>query len=107
MSPIRNTPLRCEFKGGDGSVVPLKFLKKGNRLIVGSGPDNRLFEWDLESNRQIQSWPAPARFAGGLGVSPDERLAVAVGVKGQVVCRDLQSHTSTNLPLAAVTRTMR
>jgi len=90
-----------EFKPGDGRCVPLNFLERGNRLVAWSKADNRLSEWDLEANREIQSWPAPVRFQG-LGVSPDERLAVAVGFEGEVVCRDLQKHTSTNLPLDAL-----
>ena len=93
--------LRREFKPGDGHCVPLSFLDQGNRLVVWSKADNRLSEWDLEANREIQSWPAPLRFQG-LGVSPDERLAVAVGFEGQVVCRNLQNHTSTNVPLDAL-----
>jgi WD40 repeat protein/cell division protein FtsL len=93
--------LRLEFKPGDGRCYPLNFLDQGNRLIVLRVADRRFSEWDLESNREIQSWPAPVRF-NGLGVSPDERLAVAVGFEGQVICRDLQNHTTTNLPLDAL-----
>jgi len=93
--------LRREFKPGDGHCVPLNFLDQGNRLLVWSKRDNRLGEWDLEANQEIQSWPAPVPFQG-LDVSPDERLAVAVGREGEVVCRDLRNHSSTNLPLDAL-----
>ncbi|HXE53227.1 MAG TPA: WD40 repeat domain-containing protein, partial [Tepidisphaeraceae bacterium] len=93
--------LRRQFKAGNGRVVPGSFLDHGNRLLFWSLADNRLFEWDLESNRPIQSWPAPARFQE-FGVSPNERLVVAVGREGDVVCRDLQKQSSTTLPLDAV-----
>ena len=90
-----------EFKPGNGRILPLVFLAKGKRLLIWSQADNRLSEWDLESTRQIQSWPAPVGYEG-VGVSPNERLAVAVGFDGQVICRDLQNHTSTTLPLDAL-----
>jgi WD40 repeat protein len=93
--------LRCQFKPADGRSDPFKFLDQGSRLIVWHAADNRFYEWDLEANREIQTWPAPVRFQG-LGVSSDERLAVAVGFEGEVLCRDLQNHSSTNLPLDAL-----
>ena len=52
--------LRREFKLGDGRVHPVSFLAQGNRLVVWFAADNRFSEWDLEANREIQSWPAPA-----------------------------------------------
>jgi WD40 repeat protein len=93
--------LRHEFRPGGIAVAPQSFLDHGNRLIVWSGTNNRFSEWDLAANREIQSWPGPVRFEN-LGVSPDERLVVAVGFEGQVFCRDLQNHSSTNLPLDAL-----
>jgi serine/threonine protein kinase/WD40 repeat protein len=93
--------LRDEFRPGDGDVLPKSFLDHGNRLIVWSETGKRFSEWDLAANREIQSWAGPVSFEGH-GVSPDERLVVAVGFEGQVVCRDLQNHSSTNLPLDAL-----
>jgi WD40 repeat protein len=93
--------LRDEFRIGDKDILPKSFLDQGNRLIVWSGTEKRFSEWDLAANREIQSWSGPVSFEG-LGVSPDERLAVAVGFEGQVICRDLQNHSSTNLPLDAL-----
>lgn len=90
--------LRREFKLGDGNVYPLSFLARGNRLVVYSQPDNRLCEWDLEANREAQSWPAPG-FFDGFGVSPDERLGVGIGWHGDVSARNLSEHSNTNLPL--------
>jgi eukaryotic-like serine/threonine-protein kinase len=90
--------LRCKFKSGDGSIYPLAFLAQGSQLICWTGGDNRLSEWDLEGNRVIQSWAAPADF-GGFGVSPDERLGIGVGWHGDVVGRNLPEQSDTNLPL--------
>ncbi|MGH7967940.1 MAG: WD40 repeat domain-containing protein, partial [Limisphaerales bacterium] len=86
----------------DGArVAPQAFLDHGNRLIVRSATSNRFSEWDLQTNRELQSWTGPVGFEG-LGVSPDERLAIAVGWEGDVVCRNLQLHSSTLLPIEAV-----
>ena len=93
--------LRREFKLGDSSVTPLSFLARGNRLVVRVAADNHFSEWDLEANREIQSWPAPAVFEG-FGVSPDERLGVGVGWHGDVSGRNLPQHSNTNLPLDAL-----
>jgi WD40 repeat protein len=93
--------LRREFKLGDSSVTPLSFLARGNRLVVRFAADNRFSEWDLEANREIQSWPAPT-ISQGFGVSPDERLGVGVGWNGDVSGRNLPQHSNTNLPLDAL-----
>jgi eukaryotic-like serine/threonine-protein kinase len=90
-----------EFKLGDGRVTPWNFLAQGNRLIVRFPADNHFSEWDLEANREIQSWPAPANFER-FGVSPDERLGVGIGWDGDVSCRILPEHSNTNLPLDAL-----
>ncbi len=87
-----------EFKPGDGLVVPQNFLAQGNRLVVWSSADNHFSEWDLEANRGIQSWPAPAHFRE-FGLSPDERLGIGIGWEGDISCRNLPGHSTTNLPL--------
>ena len=89
------------FKPGAGGVaVPLTFLAGGNRLVCGAA-DNRLFEWDLEANREIQSWAAqPHSYSSGL--SPDERLVVEVDGDGAVAARNLAGHSSASLPLDAM-----
>ncbi|MGD0813603.1 MAG: serine/threonine-protein kinase [Verrucomicrobiota bacterium] len=91
--------LRREFKVGDGSVYPENFLSQGNRLVVRFAADNHFSEWDLEANREIQSWPAPYVSLRGFSVSPDERLGVCAGFNGDVSGRILSEHSSTNLPL--------
>jgi WD40 repeat protein len=93
--------LRREFKAGFGRVDPRNFLALGNRLIVRFAADNHFSEWDLEANREIQSWPAPAHFEG-FGLSPDERLGIGIGWEGDVSCRDLPGRSTTNLPLEAL-----
>jgi WD40 repeat protein len=90
--------LRREFKLGDGRVEPVRFLAQGNRLVVYFRADNHFSEWDLEANREIQSWPSPARFES-FDVSPDERLGIGMGRNGNVSARNLSEHTNTNLPL--------
>lgn len=93
--------LRHQFKLGDGNVIPLCFLAQGNRLIVRFRADNHNSEWDLEANREIQSWPAPA-VSEGFGVSPNERLGIGVGWNGDVSGRNLAEHSNTNLLLNAL-----
>jgi WD40 repeat protein len=83
-----------EFKTAAGRVVPMAFLGRGNRLFGMRNTDNHLFEWDLVANREIQSWPAP-RQDNSFGVSPDERLVVSAGWKGDFNFRDLPGRKST------------
>ncbi len=92
---------RRDFKPGDGSVTPLSFLARGNRLVVRIAAENRLSEWDLEANREIQSWLAPtkATITEGFEVSPDERMGIGVGWNGDISGRNLPEHTTTNPPL--------
>jgi WD40 repeat protein len=81
-------------------ATPLSFLDRGNHLICWTAADNTLSERDLEANREIQSWPAPGGFQNqGFGLSPDERLGIAVGWRGAVAGRNLAGHSTTNLPL--------
>ena len=67
-------------------------------MAVWLRADDHFTEWDLAANQEIQSWPTPARYEGS-DVSPDGRLWVGEGREGDVICRDLQRHASTNLPL--------
>jgi WD40 repeat protein len=94
--------LRHEFKLGDGGVYPKSFLAQGNRLVVLLAAGQRFSEWDLEANREIQSWPASTFTHLGFDVSPDERLVVTVGFNGEVSGRNLSEHSNTNLPLDAL-----
>ena len=76
-------------------VWPLNFLAAGNKLITFSVSDNFLHEWDLSTGSEIQSWQAPVPFSGAIGVSPDERLCVAIGIEGDAVFRNLADKSST------------
>jgi len=91
--------LRREFRVGEGSVTPLNFLARGNRLVCWTIADNRFSEWDLEATREIQSWPAPAYFSDSFGLSPDEQLGIGIGNSGQVQGRNLPGQSTTNVPL--------
>jgi WD40 repeat protein len=70
------------------------------------GLNNLFSEWDLDVDRETQSWAAPAVFdpiggtrLNGFGVSPDERLAIGVGLHGDISTRNLSDHSATNLAL--------
>jgi WD40 repeat protein len=93
--------LRREFKVSAGPIIPITFLAQGNRLVVRSIASNQFSEWDLEATREIQSWPATL-ISNGFGLSPDERLGIAVGWEGNVSCRNLPEHSTTNLSLDAL-----
>jgi serine/threonine protein kinase/WD40 repeat protein len=96
--------LRRQIQIGEGAARPLSFIARGNHLLCHVMPENRFLEWDLEADREVQSWPAPpiSYIWGGFNVSPDERLAIGVGWSGDVSGRNLQSHSNTNVPLDAV-----
>ena len=67
---------------------------EGSRLQTFSRTDNREREWDLATNREIQSWPS-ATFAASGAISPDERLSVVLGSFGDASFRDLPGKRST------------
>jgi len=90
--------LRGEFKPAEGPVMPMIFLGQGNRLAIWLQHDNQLSEWDLEANRAIQTWPAPAHFTPFF-VAPDERLGVSSVWNGGARGRNLPEHSNTNLAL--------
>jgi WD40 repeat protein/tRNA A-37 threonylcarbamoyl transferase component Bud32 len=86
--------LSCAFRPAGGRVYPQTFLAEGNRLVVLSEPGDRLIEWDLAANREIQSWVAP-QGQNGLGVSPDEQQLFLAGFDGDVAVRNLVEQSST------------
>ena len=57
--------LQTQFKlaGNEGSSS-CGFNKRGDRLIIWSGDDNRFHEWNLAArpNVEVQSWPGPAAY---------------------------------------------
>jgi eukaryotic-like serine/threonine-protein kinase len=87
-----------EFKPRDGNVNPWNFLVQGDRLTLVLSSHDHFSEWDLEANREIQSWPPPAA-SWCFSLSPDERLWVEIGADGDISCRNLAGHSSTNLPI--------
>ncbi|HUB24236.1 MAG TPA: serine/threonine-protein kinase [Tepidisphaeraceae bacterium] len=92
---ISRRALECAFKPATGSVLPLTFLAEGNRLVFESESDNRLVDWDLAANRQIQSWPIPAQLYSA-ALSPDEQKLVAAGYEGDTQVRNLADQTTTS-----------
>jgi hypothetical protein len=91
---------RRAFKAGERMATPLRFLDRGNHLICWTAADNTFFEWDLEANRTIQSWPAPGGFQNqAFGLSPDEKLSIAIRWSAGVAGRNLAGHSATNLPI--------
>jgi eukaryotic-like serine/threonine-protein kinase len=80
-----------------GNVGLDGLLDGGTKLITRSG-DNLCHEWNLTSGLEIQSWQAPASLCP-IGVSPDERLCVAIGIGGEVVCRNLANESNPKVAL--------
>ncbi len=95
---ISRRALSLAFKPATGRTFPQTFLAQGSRLVVWSEADNRLIEWDLAANRQIQSWAAPAEFRNG-AVSPDEQQLVAAGYEGDFSVRNLAEQSTRNTHL--------
>ena len=80
-----------------GTVRLDGLLAGGNRLVTRSG-DNCFHEWNLTTGLEIQSWQAPASLCP-IGVSPDGRLCVAIGIGGDVVCRNLADKSNPKVDL--------
>jgi WD40 repeat protein len=90
------------FEPGAGPVVPLCFLASGSRLVGATEGDGRLVEWDLETNREVQSWPAPPRFVlifNATAHSPVEEIVIATGIHGDIGARDLGRQSTMPLDL--------
>ena len=92
-----------EFNPGKGTATPLGFLARGSRLICYTSADNLLSEWDLETNRALQTWPAPPSSSfTAFSLSPDEHLGIATGWHGDVVSRKLPERDNIDLSLDAL-----
>jgi eukaryotic-like serine/threonine-protein kinase len=86
---LTNTTGKVRFEG---------FLAGGSKLVTRSMSDNFFHEWNLTTGLEIQSWQAPASLSP-IGVSPDERLCVAIGIRGGVVCRNLANESNPKVDL--------
>jgi WD40 repeat protein/serine/threonine protein kinase len=89
--------LSHQLKNTTGKVGLDGLLAGGNKLVTRSG-DNLCHEWNLTTGLEIQSWQAPASLCP-IGVSPDERLCVAIGIGGDVVCRNLANESNPKVDL--------
>ena len=90
-----------ECKGEERPQRIASVLAGGKRLIVLPEGAAVLREWDVEANREIQSWPLPLGFQS-FSLSPDEQFGLAVGWEGTVVCRNLAEQKTEFLPLDAL-----
>ena len=86
------------FRPAAGKVCPDDFLANGNRLLLDSIGDNRLIEWDLPANREIQSWPVPPSRTR-TALSPDERQLIVMGSEGDSQLRNMTSQGNMNQPM--------
>ena len=87
--------LQTQFKLPAMQNSACGFNSRGDRLIVWSGNNNRIHEWDLAArpNVELQSWPAAVGISAGAS-SPDDRLDVELGFEGDVIVRDLAAQSS-------------
>jgi len=102
---ISQRRLLREFRPVTEHVYPLHFLAQGTHLVGWSEATNHLYEWDLATGREIQSWPAPTAFHplfNATGHSPDELQFAVAGFRGDAVARNLRTHSSTKLHLDIV-----
>jgi eukaryotic-like serine/threonine-protein kinase len=95
---VSRRALSLAFKPATGRTFPQTFLAQGSRLVIWSEADNRLIEWDLAANRQIQSWAAPAA-STNVGVSPDEQQLVCASLEGDFSVRNLAEQSTKNTHL--------
>jgi WD40 repeat protein len=100
--PHRN--LKRQWPESAGELRPEAFLAAGTKLVTTSMADGLLHEWDLGSDRPIQSWRWPAEFTS-LSISTDDQYCLAFGYGGDFVLRTLTDKTDRRLPLAAVEAT--
>jgi WD40 repeat protein len=78
---------------------PVGVLAHGKQVVTYSPDDNQNREWDLATQRVIQSWPSPAVPQTG-NLSADERWSVIAGLEGNVIfLRDLPAQHTTRLDL--------
>jgi len=84
-----------------GKVWTASFLADGNKLVNYSVSGNSFHEWDLSTGLEMQSWQAPVEI-NALGVSPDERSCMAIGMGGDVVFRNLADESQTKVDLDAL-----
>ncbi len=92
-----------QFKPAGSNLMPMCFRGEGYRLVIWSRNENRLVEWDLAANRQVQSWPAPRDlFQKNWGLSHTEQYLVVTGLSGEVSVRDLVNQTTATPNLNAL-----
>ncbi|HZM06562.1 MAG TPA: serine/threonine-protein kinase [Candidatus Saccharimonadales bacterium] len=78
--------------------VELGFLSDGHKLVTESDSDKMMHEFSLTTGSEIASWHSPESFADA-AFSPDERLCVAIGYRGDFTVRNLADESSKTLDL--------
>jgi WD40 repeat protein len=90
-----------QLTNAPGKVWVQNIFDDGKKLIIFSSRDNFLHDWNLATDAEIQSWPAPREFEAGT-LAPDERSYIAIGREGDIVLRNLVDGSQTNPNLDAL-----
>ncbi len=80
---------------------PTAITMQGTRLLTFSRDDGMNREWELSTNRLIQTWPDPTASQTG-NISPDGRRVVVIGLEGNISIRDLAAQQTTKLDLDVI-----
>ena len=99
---VARRTLSSAFKPTGEEVWLMHFFAAGNRLIVWSPRNDRLVDWDLAANREVQSWTAPRPWIFGGALSFDDKQFAVAGDSGDVLNRNLVEKSTRNLALNIV-----
>jgi WD40 repeat protein len=95
---LRQRVVSNTFKPATKDLIPAAILDEGNRLVVWSKTDNRLFEWNPGVKDPVQSWPVPASMRS-LSFSPDNSKFAALTYEAGVQVQNVAEPRSTRPPL--------
>jgi WD40 repeat protein len=89
------------FPAAGTREFPFAILAHGTRVLTYTPGDGLNREWEVSTNRLIQTWPSPTAVQTG-GVSPDDRLEVNIGLEGSIFIRDLAAQQTIKQDLDVV-----
>jgi WD40 repeat protein len=98
---VPNQKVTAVIKTATAQERPMAFLMQGTRLLTFSDDDKMNREWELATNRLIQTWPDPTASQIG-NLTPDERQVVIIGLEGNISIRDLAAQQTTQLDLDVI-----